>query len=72
MPELRGPGAWVIEVSCFTCGAELVEPGALVIGRPFTLVGGASEITVKRHVCVDCWAALESWMLKKRERALNA
>lgn len=45
---------------CDRCGAEITEPAALVFGPP-TRREGTYPVSMKMHVCGDCWLALAIW-----------
>lgn len=44
----------MIRPRCDWCGAELTEPGAILFGPP-----DASDKVRKRHLCVECYTAIE-------------
>jgi hypothetical protein len=47
-------------VHCDKCGVELVVQGALVFGPPEPDKGNL--ISIKLHLCRQCWRALNRWM----------
>ncbi len=42
----------MLKIDCDSCGNELEEPGAILLGPP------AAGIVHKYHLCVDCFVVL--------------
>ncbi len=60
----------MIVLYCEKCGAELSEPGALVLSPPQSVgryPDSERDLCDGFHVCVNCWPSLKQWLDKKTE-----